>query len=153
MRKIPKETLLLVGLVVAAVVLTFVMTDYEKKADDARLVADFNARVSDQLRTDDADEIRSVLPGCSMYLTAADYAYLHNFKDRYDIDALPAPPDDYHKTGDFVRNLMAQLAEIQDYQKEHGVTDEAISDSLNRQFATGSGNYVAAMKIDLENAA
>lgn len=153
MRKIPKETLLLTGLVIAAVALTFMMTDYEKKADNARLVADFNARMSDQLRIDNADEIRSVLPGCSMYLTAADYAYLHNFKDRYDIDALPVPPDDYHKTGDFVRNLMAQLAEIQDYQKERGVSDKAVSDSLNRQFATGSGNYVAAMKIDLENAA
>lgn len=153
MRKIPKETLLLVGLVVAAVVLTFVMTDYEKKADDEQFVADFNDRVPERLRIDDADEIRSILPGCSMYLTAADYAYLHNFKDRYDIDALPVPPDDYHKTRDFVRNLMTQLAKIQDYQKEHGISDEAVSESLNRQFATGSGNYVAAMKIDLENAA
>lgn len=152
MRKIPKETLLLVGLVVAAVVLTFVMTDYEKKADDEQFVADFNDRVPERLRIDDADEIRSILPGCSMYLTAADYAYLHNFKDKYDIDTLPVPPDDYHKTGDFVRNLMAQLAEIQDYQKEHGVTDGAISDSLNRQFATDTGNWLAAMKIDLENA-
>lgn len=152
MRKIPKETLLLVGLVVAAIVLTFVMTDHGKKADDARFVADFNDRVPEKLRIDNADEIRSVLPGCSMYLTAADYAYLHNFKDRYDIDALPAPPDDYHKTGDFVRNLMAQLAEIQDYQKEYGISDEAVSESLNRQFATGNGNYVAAMKIDLKNA-
>lgn len=152
MRKIPKETLLLVGLVVAAVVLTFVMTDYGKKADDKQFVADFNDRVPERLRLDDADEIRSILPGCSMYLTAADYAYLHNFKNRYDIDALPVPPDDYHKTGDFVRNLMAQLAEIQDYQKEHGISDEAVSESLNRQFATGTGNYIAAMKIDLENA-
>lgn len=152
MRKIPKETLLLVGLVVAAVVLTFVMTDHGKKADDARFVADFNDRVPERLRIDDADEIKSVLPGCSMYLTAADYAYLHNFKDRYDIDTLPVPPDDYHKTGDFVRNLMTQLAEIQDYQKEHGVTDKAVSDSLNRQFATDTGNWLAAMKIDLENA-
>lgn len=152
MRKIPKETLLLVGMVVAAVVLTFVMTDYEKKADDEQFVADFNDRVPERLRIDDADEIKSVLPGCSMYLTAADYAYLHNFKDRYDIDTLPVPPDDYHKTGDFVRNLMAQLAEIQDYQKEHGVTDEAISNSLNRQFATDTGNWLVAMKIDLENA-
>lgn len=153
MRKIPKETLLLVGLVVAAVVLTFVMTDHGKKADDARFVADFNDRVPERLRIDNADEIKSILPGCSMYLTAADYAYLHNFKDRYDIDTLPVPPDDYHKTGDFVRNLMAQLAEIQDYQKEHGVTDEAISDSLNRQFATETGNYFATMKIDLKNTA
>lgn len=152
MRKIPKETLLLVCLVVAAVVLTFVMTDHGKKADDARFVADFNDRVPERLRIDDADEIKSVLPGCSMYLTAADYAYLHNFKDRYDIDTLPVPPDDYHKTGDFVRNLMTQLAEIQDYQKEHGVTDKAVSDSLNRQFATDTGNWLAAMKIDLENA-
>lgn len=152
MRKIPKETLLLVGLVVAAVVLTFVMTDHGKKADDARFVADFNDRVPERLRIDDADKIKSILPGCSMYLTAADYAYLHNFKARYDIDTLPVPPDDYHKTGDFVRNLMAQLAEIQDYQKEHGVTDEAVSDSLNRQFATDTGNWLAAMKIDLENA-
>lgn len=153
MRKIPKETLLLVGLVVAAVVLTFVMTDHGKKTDDARFVADFNDRVPERLQIDDADEIKSVLPGCSMYLTAADYAYLHNFKDRYDIDTLPVPPDDYHKTGDFVRNLMAQLAEIQDYQKEHGVTDEAISDSLNRQFATDTGNWLAAIKIDLKNTA
>lgn len=153
MRKIPKETLLLVGLVVAAVVLTFVMTDHGKKADDARFVADFNDRVPERLRIDNADEIKSILPGCSMYLTAADYAYLHNFKDRYDIDTLPVPPDDYHKTGDFVRNLMAQLAEIQDYQKKHGVTDEAISDSLNRQFATETGNYFATMKIDLKNTA
>lgn len=152
MRKIPKETLLLVGMVVAAVVLTFVMTDYEKKADDEQFVADFNDRVPERLRIDDADEIRSILPGRSMYLTAADYAYLHNFKDRYDIDTLPVPPDDYHKTGDFVRNLMAQLAKIQDYQKEHGVTDEAVSDSLNRQFATDTGNWLVAMKIDLENA-
>lgn len=151
MRKIPKETLLLVGLVVAAVALTFVMTDYGKKADDEQFVADFNDRVPERLRLDDADEIKSILPGCSMYLTAADYAYLHNFKDRYDIDALPVPPDDYHKTGDFVRNLMAQLTEIQDYQKERGVSDEAVSDSLNRQFATGTGNYIAAMKIDLED--
>lgn len=151
MRKIPKETLLLVGLVVAAVALTFVMTDYGKKADDEQFVADFNDRVPERLRLDDADEIKSILPGCSMYLTAADYAYLHNFKDRYDIDALPVPPDDYHKTGDFVRNLMAQLTEIQDYQKERGVSDEAASDSLNRQFATGTGNYIAAMKIDLED--
>lgn len=153
MRKIPKETLLLVGLVVAAVVLTFVMTDHGKKADDARFVADFNDRVPERLRIDNADEIKSILPGCSMYLTAADYAYLHNFKDRYDIDTLPVPPDDYHKTGDFVRNLMAQLAEIQDYQKKHGVTDKAISDSLNRQFATETGNYFATMKIDLKNTA
>lgn len=152
MRKIPKETLLLVGLVVAAVVLTFVMTDHGKKADDARFVADFNDRVPERLQIDDADEIKSILPECSMYLTAADYAYLHNFKDRYDIATLPVPPDDYHKTGDFVRNLMAQLAEIQDYQKEHGVTDKAVSDSLNRQFATDTGNWLAAMKIDLENA-
>lgn len=153
MQKIPKETLLLVGLVIAAVAFTFMMTDYEKKADNAQLVADFNDLVPERLRIDNADEIRSVLPGCSMYLTATDYAYLHNFKDRYDIDALPAPPDDYHKTGNFVRNLMAQLAEIQDYQKKHGVTDETISQSLNRQFAISTGNYVAAMKIDLESAA
>lgn len=153
MRKIPKETVLLIGLVVAAVVLTFVMTDRGKKADNAQFVADFNDRVPERLRIDDADEIRSILPGCSMYLTAADYAYLHNFKDRYNIDTLPAPPDDYHKTGDFVRNLMAQLAEIQDYQKEHGVTDEAVSESLNKQFLTETGNYFAAMKIDLKNTA
>lgn len=152
MRKIPKETVLLISLVVAAVVLTFVMTDRGKKADNAQFVADFNDRVPERLRIDDADEIRSILPGCSMYLTAEDYAYLHNFKDRYNIDTLPAPPDDYHKTGDFVRNLMAQLAEIQDYQKEHSVTDEAISNSLNRQFATDTGNWLVAMKIDLENA-
>lgn len=153
MRKIPKETVLLISLVVAAIVLTFVMTDRGKKADDAQFVADFNDRVPERLRIDDADEIKSILPGCSMYLTAADYAYLHNFKDRYNIDTLPAPPDDYHKTGDFVRNLMAQLAEIQDYQKEHGITDEAVSDSLNKQFLTETGNYFAAMKIDLKNTA
>ena len=76
MRKIPKETLLLVGLVVAAVVLTFVMTDYGKKADDAEFVADFNDRVPERLWLNDADEIRSVLPGCSMYLTEIGRAHV-----------------------------------------------------------------------------